>query len=320
MALPALRRLAAACACGGHELRLVGRPIANKVLDGQGDWPDVARSWRRQRGSAAVLLAASIRVALAARRVGARVVVGTRVDARRWLLTHPVDGTIADCHQRELYARTADVAIAALGGTPAYVGVADGFVVEERGLDWWRAVGRPRVVLHPWAEGAAAKRWPLARWIELGCALRSFGAADATGGPGSDASVAVTGGPGAADAALARSVADAIGAPCAAGEGTLSPRAWAAVAQRATVICPDTGVGHLAAAAGGRPVVLFGATDPDRYAPPGALVVAGASMRAVGVEDVLAAALAADAGADPEVAPGSSRGTDTAGGGGVARA
>jgi len=272
MALSPLRRLVRALP--GADVRLVGRPLAALVLDGQGSWAPVAPTWERRRGSVAVLLASSIRVALAARRAGARLVVGTRVDGRRLLLSHPVEGTIAELHQRTLYERTIDVAIAALGGE-ATASTDDGFATDPRGEAWWEEAGRPDYLLHPWAEGRAAKRWPEERWVELG---RSLG------------SVAVTGGPGAEDAATAEGIADRLGVPCAAGDRTLSPAAWAAVSRRVRrVVLPDTGLAHLAAAAGAEPVVLFGPTDPDRYAPSRARVVRGPSMQAIAVGPVLEA-------------------------------
>jgi ADP-heptose:LPS heptosyltransferase len=273
MALPCLRRLVAGLPHG--QVRLVGRATAARVLDGQGPWAPVAAHWVRRRGSAAVLLAASVRVAIAARRAGARVVVGIRADGRRLLLSHPVDGSIADVHQQTLYERTTDAALLALGGEPTPALEAS-FRVDPVGRAWWASVGRPRYLLHPWAEGLAAKRWPTARWIELGRALGS---------------VAVTGGPGAADEAVARAVAGALDAPCSAGEDTLTPAAWGAVSQRVVrAVLPDTGLAHLASAVGVEPVVLFGATDPARYAPSRAHVVRGPSMASIQVAQVLAAA------------------------------
>ncbi len=276
MALPSLRRLAAGLP--GSRLRLVGRALPAKVLDGQGPWEPTSDHWIRQRGSGAVLLAASLRVAIAARRARAGIVVGTRVDHRGLLLTHPVEGTIATLHQRTLYERTVETALEALSGEPDTDVAPTPFQVDPAGEAWWEAAGRPEYLLHPWAEGSASKRWPTDRWIALG---RSLG------------SVAVTGGPGPEDTAVAQRAATALGVPCAAGETTLSPASWAGAALRARrVVMPDTGTAHLASAAGASAVVLFGATDPRRYAPEGAHIVRGTSMHAIAVDQVLEAARA----------------------------
>jgi len=100
--------------------------------------------------------------------------------------------------------------------------------------------------------------------------------------------VAVTGGPGGQDAAFAERLAAVLGAPCAAGASALSPAAWGALAQAANhVVLPDTGLAHLASAAGVSPVVLFGASDPARYAPNRARVLCGDSMDALKPAQVL---------------------------------
>ncbi|MEE2829506.1 MAG: glycosyltransferase family 9 protein [Myxococcota bacterium] len=272
MALPEIRRLATALP--GAVLRLVGRPLPARVLDGQGPWEPVSQSWSADREAAAVLLGPSFRVALAAWRAGASVRVGTPTDWRRFLLTHPVDASIAFHHQQEIYRRVIDQAVACLGGDPC--GEApSGFQVDPAGEAWWRSVGCPPVVLHPWAAGNPSKRWPVERWLALGEALGL---------------VAVTGGPSGEDARKARVLAERLGASCAAGETALSPRAWAGLARVAPqVVLPDTGLAHLAAAVGASPIVLFGPTDPERYAPPGARVVRGPSMDCISVDAVLEA-------------------------------
>ena len=51
----------------------------------------------------------------------------------------------------------------------------------------------------------------------------------------------------------------------------------------------DSGITHLAAAAGARVVALFGASDPDVWAPRGPCVrvIRGSTMDAIGVQDVI---------------------------------
>lgn len=269
MALPQLRRLVSAL--DDCRVRLVGRPLAARVLDGQGSWAPVAADWLADEGSAALLLAPSFRVALQAWRAGATPRIGTPTDWRRLLLTEPVSAPITQHHQCEIYRRVVDRAIEVLGGrleTPEE----DGFDVDAAGTAWWRAVGAPELVIHPWAAGHEAKRWPLERWVELGSRFEA---------------VAVTGGPSGEDAATARRLAERLGAPCAAGDAALTPGAWADLARSAPrLVLPDTGLAHLAAAVGARPLVLFGGTDPKRYAPRGARVLDGSSMTAIEVDAV----------------------------------
>lgn len=64
----------------------------------------------------------------------------------------------------------------------------------------------------------------------------------------------------------------------------------AALARSTLFVGHDSGVSHLAAAAGARCVLLFGPSDPAVWAPPGATVIRrGANPGSISVEDVLAA-------------------------------
>jgi ADP-heptose:LPS heptosyltransferase len=272
MALPALHRLSSALP--NHDLRLVGRPLPALVLDGQGPWPKVAAEWASDRGGAALLLAPSFRVAWQALRSGCGLRIGTPTDWRRPLLTHSVPTSIRTHHQRDIYAAAVERTLAELRGRLQHPSESPPFSVASEGRRWWESVGRPQLVLHPWAAGDPAKRWPRSRWVELGRRARS---------------VAITGGPSGDDAAFAFGLADVLGAPCAAGPSALSPAAWASLAQAAgDVVLPDTGLAHLAAAAGVVPLVLFGATDPRRYAPRGARLVVADSMADLDVDRVVA--------------------------------
>jgi ADP-heptose:LPS heptosyltransferase len=157
------------------------------------------------------------------------------------------------------------------------------------------------VVVHP---GAAypSRRWPPGRFAELARRLEEQGC-----------EVVLTGGPD--EVSLARRVARGAGLRSAVLAGRTDLGLLAAqVAGASLVVCGDTGVAHLASAFGTPSVVLFGPMPPTRWGPPAggphtALWhgdgvgdpwgddVDPALLR-VGVEEVLAAALAALA-ADP---------------------
>jgi hypothetical protein len=107
----------------------------------------------------------------------------------------------------------------------------------------------PLLVLHPGA-GAPAKRWERAGFAELagwwrasgGTALALFGPVEA-GDPPLEGAVEMR-------------------------DGTL-PDVAAVLARSTLYVGNDSGISHLAAAVGGRGVVLFGATDPARWRPLG---------------------------------------------------
>lgn len=156
---------------------------------------------------------------------------------------------------------------------------------EERDAERFAAAafgaGAPFIVVHPGA-GKAANIWPADRFAAAASRLaaRSGAGVVAVRGP-------VDGG--AADAflrALARPPA-VVATPSIGFLGALMKRA-------ACTLCNDTGVMHVAGAVGARCVAVFGPTDPRRWKPATARVVAVRSadgrVESVGVEDVLAAA------------------------------
>ena len=102
-------------------------------------------------------------------------------------------------------------------------------------------------LVHPGAN-SGARRWPPERWTEVVEGLE---------GP-----VVLTAGPGEEEAARAA----ARTAPVLAGLSLLELAA--AVAAARCVVCPDTGVAHLATALGTPSVVLFGPTPPPEWGPP----------------------------------------------------
>jgi ADP-heptose:LPS heptosyltransferase len=98
-----------------------------------------------------------------------------------------------------------------------------------------------------------AKRWPAARYAALAQRLRADGAR-----------VALVAGPG--DAQVLASVQAQLPEPLPALELPWG-RAGALAARAALYVGNDTGLTHVAAAAGCRTVAIFGPSDPRRYAP-----------------------------------------------------
>jgi len=150
--------------------------------------------------------------------------------------------------------------------------------------------GGPWLVLGPsanWAE----KVWPADRFIAVAKALT------APGGALDGARIAVLGGPGATERAMAAPVIEALGALDLV--GTLTLPEVAAVLRRASLyVGNDSGLMHLAAAAGAPVVGLFGQSDAREYGPVGTRAVAVSadgepfrtSMTALPVDRVVTAA------------------------------
>jgi lipopolysaccharide heptosyltransferase III len=150
---------------------------------------------------------------------------------------------------------------------------------------------RPVVALAPTANWLP-KIWPSERFFELFEALRE--------GPLPGAVAAIFAGPGEAEremaAPLLRSLPGAIDLT-----GRLSvPEAAACLARAALFVGNDSGLMHLAAAAGTPTLGLFGPTDPSEYAPSGRHAAATAAatrrMQDLTVAQALAAATALLAG------------------------
>lgn len=151
--------------------------------------------------------------------------------------------------------------------------------------------GGPWLVLGPTANWEP-KVWPAERFVTVARALA------APGGALAGARVAVLGGPGAAERAMAEPVLAAL--PGAVDlVGTLSLPEVAAVLRRAALyLGNDSGLMHLAGAAGAPVVGLFGQSDAREYGPAGPRAVAVSAdgepfrttMAALPVERVIAAA------------------------------
>ncbi len=280
LALPALRLLAARLAA---PVRVLAQGAAADAVRGQGSFT-VAPPSTLGHGPA-IVLAPSFRAAWAARAAGAAPRIGAAGDLRGPLLTHVVPGPrvplphrvgarrlpklLVGEHQADAFLRVVSAALAVLGA-PAGASAASPapaaqeeeqppYVIDaataRQARVAWEAVARPRFVLHPAAAGAATKRWPEARWIALARALAP--------------AVVLTGGP--VDGAELARIAEAAQVPALAGPAALPIPVWASLAVLAgSVVAPDTGVVHVARAAGARTVVLFGSSDPARHAPRGA--------------------------------------------------
>jgi heptosyltransferase-3 len=147
--------------------------------------------------------------------------------------------------------------------------------------------GRPIVALGPTANWTG-KVWPPARFVALFRALAA--------GPLAGARAAVFAGPGERERALAAPVLAALPNAidlC----GMLSlPEAAACLARAALFVGNDSGLMHLAAAAGTPTLGLFGPTPAEEYAPAGrrtaVAVAAGPNMDDLSVASALAAATA----------------------------
>ncbi len=127
--------------------------------------------------------------------------------------------------------------------------------------------GGPWLVLGPTANWSE-KVWPAERFVAVARALT------AAGGALQGAGIAVLGGPGAGERAMAAPVLEAL--PGAVDlVGTLALPEVAAVLERAALyIGNDSGLMHLAAAAGAPVVGLFGQSDAREYGPTGPRAVA----------------------------------------------
>jgi ADP-heptose:LPS heptosyltransferase len=144
--------------------------------------------------------------------------------------------------------------------------------------------GGPIVALAPTANWAP-KVWPADRFADVFRTVAPAGAVPV-----------VLGGPGSAEQAMAAPLLRALpGAVDLVGKLSL-PQVAACLERAALFVGNDSGLMHLAAAAGAPTIGLFGPTDAATYAPAGPKSVAvlgqGGQMAAIGVDQVAAAAFA----------------------------
>jgi ADP-heptose:LPS heptosyltransferase len=151
--------------------------------------------------------------------------------------------------------------------------------------------GGPWLVVGPTANWAG-KVWPAERFVEVTRALTG------PGGALEGARIVVLGGPGAVERDMAAPVLAALpGALDLVGRLSL-PEVAAVLRRAALYVGNDSGLMHLAAAAGAPTVGLFGMSDPGQYGPAGPCAVAvqadgepfRTSMTALPVERVVTAA------------------------------
>jgi heptosyltransferase-3 len=129
--------------------------------------------------------------------------------------------------------------------------------------------GRPVLALGPTANWRG-KIWPAERFVALAGRL----AGDTASGPLRGARIAVFGGPGERD--IARPVLDALSADCRIDlvGGADLPTVTACLARCTLFVGNDSGLMHMAAAAGIPTIGLFGPSRPEHYGPWGARTAA----------------------------------------------
>ncbi|MBI5168951.1 MAG: lipopolysaccharide heptosyltransferase II [Candidatus Eisenbacteria bacterium] len=209
------------------------------------------------RPDAALVLPPSFSSAWHAWRTGARTRVGFAADTRSMLLTHAVRRPArGDLHLgREYLALAAPLGVDAGALAVSALPIANVAEVEDPAV---RAPSGPYAVLAPGAAYGPAKRWALARWIELAKALSAEGLAVLACG-------------GAGDAPDCEALASASGGRSLAGRTSLVRQA-VLCAGAEVVVSNDSGMAHLAGAVGAPTVVIFGSTSSAWTAPLGPAV------------------------------------------------
>jgi heptosyltransferase III len=131
--------------------------------------------------------------------------------------------------------------------------------------DFLGGMARPILAIHP-GSGSEMKNWPIENWIELGSKSCVFQSATGEDGPlGKRPSLVVISGE-ADKAQTARLESQWKDSDVRFGKNLPLPH-LAAVFADLIFVGHDSGISHLAAAAGAKCILLFGPTDPDVWAP-----------------------------------------------------
>jgi heptosyltransferase-2 len=124
--------------------------------------------------------------------------------------------------------------------------------------DFLQGSVKPLVALHP-GSGSKQKNWPIENWIELGDKLLKDGSFTGT--------ILVVAGE--ADESESAALASAWNDARVRFATSMSLPQLAALLEHSIFVGHDSGISHLAAAAGAECVLLFGPTDPAIWAPRG---------------------------------------------------
>ncbi len=268
MALPALRALRSGLE--GRRITLVGpwAPLLAEqgIADACLAYPRRTRKrlaavpeLRRLEGDTALLFPNSIESALAAWLWGARWIVGYATDGRGGLLSHPLEPPVPRRHQVDEYlGLLAPFGITGAETTPRWIleGNTHGERLEAL-LPSGGSPRGPRIGIHLGAAFGPSKLWPSDRIAALSRELGRRGWLPVLLGTPSEQT-------------RADSIAAAAGGGVISLVGKDAPELLPGLLARLEVLVSmDTGVAHLAAAAGVPVVALFGPTDPGLTAPRG---------------------------------------------------
>ena len=122
--------------------------------------------------------------------------------------------------------------------------------------EFLRGCAQPIVALHP-GSGSEKKTWPIANWIELG--------SDLLGGESFGGSIVIVSGE--ADGAKIGELEKLWKTERVRWAKNLPLPVLAAILEQTVFVGHDSGISHLAAAAGAACILLFGSTDPKLWAP-----------------------------------------------------